>query len=287
MKFKFVHMTCIASVLCLLCIGKPVKANTPAFKKITIIVFENENQDPTLKQPFFKKMASDGVLLENMHAETHPSQGNYFAMIAGSVFNMSGPNGDDIIDLDARHLGDLLEDKGHTWKAYNEGYIGNCFQGKRNGSYVRKHNPFISFKNIQNDSARCAANIVNGDEFFDDIESGKLPDVSFYVPDLNNDGHDTNVAFADKYFSRKFGPILKDPKFVQDMLFVVTFDESQVSAPNNLIYTVLWGDAVRSGTTSPQRLDHYSILKLIEDTFGLANLGQKDVTASAITGIWK
>jgi hypothetical protein len=33
--------------------------------------------------------------------------------------------------------------------------------------------------------------------------------------------------------------------------------------------------------------NHYSLLRLVEDTFGLGNLGQNDTNAAAITGLLK
>jgi hypothetical protein len=105
-------------------------------------------------------------------------------------------------------------------------------------------------------------------------------------PDLNNDGHDTGVAFADHWLAQTFGPWLEDPRFMDGMLFVVTFDEGSSSGPNH-IYTVLYGHAVVPGSVSASRYDHYSLLRTIEDAWALGTLGQQDAEASAIMEVWR
>ena len=255
----------------------------PSFKKVFVVVFENTNYKDALNQPNFKKIASEGALLTGFMAEEHPSQGNYIALVSGDSFNIKS---DRPVNLDVRHLGDLLEAKGLNWKVYLEGYPGNCFTGTSTGRYVRKHNPFISFKNIQSDSARCNAHLVNANQLQADIQANRVPEFSLYIPDLDNDGHDTGSAYADSWLGKTLVPLFKNPVFMRDLLFVPTFDENDGLGANQ-IYTALYGDSVIPGSTSSTRYSHYDLLKTIEDTLGLGDLGRKDAKASSITGVWK
>lgn len=141
-----------------------------AIKNVVLVIFENASYKSVMKDPYFKALSKKGVQLTNMFAETHPSQGNYIALVSGSVY---GVRNDKNITLDERHLGDLLEEKGLNWKVYAEGFPGNCFLGNK-GKYVRKHVPFISFKNIQDSPERCAR-IVNSAEFKADVAQNTLP----------------------------------------------------------------------------------------------------------------
>lgn len=60
---------------------------------------------------------------------------------------------------------------------------GGCNRKMRISGYVRKHNPFISFRNIQNDWRRCSK-IVNSIQLDRDIVSDMVPQYVFYTPDV-------------------------------------------------------------------------------------------------------
>jgi Phosphoesterase family/FG-GAP-like repeat len=253
----------------------------PPFQRVFIVVLENTTYAEALAQPFLGALAASGALFTNFFAETHPSFPNYVALTAGSTFGLSS---NDDVTLDVPHVGDLLERTGRTWKVYAEGYPGHCFLGSSAGAYVRRHVPFVSFRSVQVNPARCQQ-IVDASVLADDIANGTLPHYALYVPDLNNDGHDTGVAFADHWLATVFGPRLADPRFTDGLLFVVTFDEALDAS--NRVYTVLWGPGVVPGTTPASRHDHVSLLRTIEDAFGLGTLGQLDATAASITGVWR
>lgn len=271
---------CLAAIFPLISSAAIAKTS---FSHVMIVVLENTDYANAMNQSFLSELSKKGASLDNMTALTHPSQGNYISMIAGDTFGITN---DKNIDLDAKHIGDLLEAKGLTWKAYVEGFPGNCFLSERSGKYARKHVPFLSFKNVSTNPARCK-NIVDAKELDVDIQSNHLPNYAIYIPDLSNDGHDTGVSFADGYMSKKFGPLLTNPKFMNQMLFVVTFDESGSKNNNNQIYTSLFGDAVVAGGKSSTAYTHYSILKTIENAWGLGSLSKKDASTSAIVDVLK
>lgn len=251
------------------------------FNKVMIIVFENTDYENAIKQPYFSGLMKEGAIATNYHAETHPSQGNYIALISGSLY---GVTNDRNVTLDKRHIGDLLEDSGKSWKVYAEGFPGHCFLGERSGRYVRKHVPFISFLNVQNNPERCNR-IQDTNSFQKDFSAGTLPDYSLYVPDLNNDGHDTGVAYGDRWLKTNFDSILHSSKMPKDLLVIITFDEGSRSSDNR-IYTLFWGGNVKRGALSNRAYTHYSTLRTIEEEFALGSLGQNDVKALPIDDIW-
>jgi hypothetical protein len=253
------------------------------FKKVVWIVFENETYGTVLQQKDFAHFATMGASLNKMMAENHPSQGNYIAMVAGSTL---GVNSDKNVNLKDSHVGDLLEKAGMDWRVYAENYPGNCFTGSSNGNYARKHVPFMSFTNVTGDSARCAK-IEDESRFFSDFAAGTLPEFTMYIPNLKNDGHDTNPDFAGQWLTSKFGTILDHPEKLGDVLFILTWDESAMFASKNQIYTVLIGANVVPGSQNSQTLNHPALLKMVEDELGLGNLGRLDASAPVITGIWK
>ncbi|MBI5193907.1 MAG: hypothetical protein HZA08_10770 [Nitrospirae bacterium] len=266
-------------------IGIPCPAfsnSNPSFDHIFIVVLENTNAEDAYSQPFMRMIANQGAYLSNFHGVTHPSQPNYLALTSGSTWNVNN----DMITLDTGHIGDLLEAKKKSWKVYVDKYPGNCFLNEKRGAYVRKHVPFLSYKNIQLNPARCAR-IVNSTEMLIDIKDGTLPNFSLYIPDNNNNGHDTGVAYADTWLKETFEHLLKDKHFTRGLLFIVIFDEGGKHNDDNHVYAIFWGDSVSPGSVSNTRYDHYSLLRTVEDSFKLGTLGRNDKKAGPITGIWR
>lgn len=260
----------------------PAKAEKGThFDRVVFVIFENTNYAKAAAQPFFSELGARGVIFTNFVAQTHPSQPNYVALTAGSLHGVK-TNGN--VNLHVEHVGDLLEEKGLTWKVYAEDYPGKCYRGGSYKDYARKHNPFISFLNVQRDPARCAK-IVPAEEFDSDLKAGTLPNYVFYIPNGKNDGHDTGVAFADKWYRRKFGQLVTDPQFMQDTILVSTFDESG-GGKRNQIYTSIVGPSVNPGVNNNAH-NLYSLLRLVQDNWGLRSLNLEDARAASLQDIWK
>lgn len=258
-------------------------ADVPHVKHVAVVIFENADYQDVLAESYFSAFARQGALATNLTAEVHPSQGNYIALTSGDT---QGVRSDANVNLDARHIGDLLEAAGKTWKVYAENYPGRCFLGTSRGDYARKHVPFLSYKNIQSSPARCA-NIVEASELDRDLAANALPDLIFYVPNMKNDGHDTGVGYANDWFERRFGALMDDRRFMDGTLVIATYDEASRSDPRNQIFTALAGDMVKPGSRHTADADHYSLLKTIELALGVGDLGKRDRTATPLSGIWK
>ena len=252
------------------------------FDKAIFVIFENTDYAEVMKQPFFSSLASKGAQFNNFKAITHPSQPNYIALTSGQTY---GVKDDSNVNLDVKNIADLIEAKGLTWKVYAEDFPKNCFTGATSGAYVRKHVPFLSYLNIQKNPKRCSQ-IVNAKNFLSDVKNNKLPNYVFYVPNNKNNGHDTGVSFADKWYSKTFGPILNNSDFLKDTVLITTFDEGTWFS-KNIIYTNIIGNDVKPGTFN-QNLNTYSLLKLMEENWSLGDLGQLDKTANSFpTSMWK
>ena len=271
------------------------------FDRVLIIVLENQAYVSAIKDHYLKQLADEGVEFTNFRGLAHPSYPNYLGMISGSTFGMHGVFGDDQKDLpdDIQHrtIGDLLD-----WRNYAEDYPPKpgkgpyLFDAKK---YARKHVPFLSFQKVQQ---RAFQNVVSVDTkdphnaFVSDVQNSRkdpkdskykvLPTYMFYSPNLDDDGHDTNLGTAStwlKNFLENWFPA--DAR--AGTLIVVTFDESEApERKTNHIYTVLLGDMVKKGLKVNERYDHYDILRTIEDNFGLQSLNAGDSKAKVISGIW-
>lgn len=248
---------------------------------VFIVVLENTNAADAERQPFLARLIREGLYLRNSHGVSRPSQPNYIALVAGSTLGITS---NDNVTRDLEHIGDLLERKGRSWKAYAGSYPGGCYLSATaaGGLYARKHVPFLSFANIQYDPARCAARVVNSSQLYADIAAGALPSYSLYVPNQNDDGHDTGVAFADRWLENTFAPLLADRRFTEGLLFVVTFDEAAPNDASNAVVTVLWGDGIAANEVSDIHYDHYDLLRTVEELFHTGTLGRADAQAHPI-----
>jgi len=291
--------------------GSPAQAQAPAhalaplvgagkhFDRVLIIVLENQNYGSAMKDPFLAQVAKMGASFSDFKALIHPSYPNYLAMIAGSSF---GVRSNDQITLPDDHshrtIGDFLD-----WKNYAEDYPSEPqpFLGDR-GHYARKHVPFLSFAKIQQESSGNVISVnpkdphnrfvADVEDFRSDPKKYPLPRYMFYSPNLDDDGHDPVLLPGRglRKASSWLNTFLKDSfpldETTKGTLVIVTFDESEFAEKTNRIYTVFLGDMVKPGEIT-RTYTHYSVLRTIEDNFGLAPLNSGDGNAEPISGVWK
>jgi hypothetical protein len=243
----------------------------PAFAHVIVVVFENKERGSVLSNraaPSFNAYARRYARLLRYYAVTHPSLPNYLALVSGSTQGIRSNCLNCVID--APNLADTLEAAGHTWKTYAEGFP----NGAR---YAKKHNPFVYFRNV--DRSR----IVPLNELAADLGEGTLPDFSLIVPDLCNSMHDCSVSVGDAWLRRLAKPLLQ----LDNTAIFVLFDEgtSRVHGGGHIAALVL-GTAVRPGARNGAFLTHYSVLRTIEDAWGLLRLG-RSAQATPIVRIWR
>jgi hypothetical protein len=110
-----------------------------------------------------------------------------------------------------------------------------------------------------------------------DLKAGRLPTYVFISPNLCNDMHDCGVATGDRFLARRV-PILLRALGPQGYL-VLTWDEGTTDrgccggSAGGRIATAVAGPLVRRGARAARPLDHYGVLRTIEDTLGLPRLG--------------
>lgn len=281
----------VALLLAVASIGGTAEATSaatkaPAFRHVIVVVFENKEYGTIIGKADaarFNRLAKRYALLTNSFGVTHPSLPNYIALVSGSTQGID--SNCTKCSVDARSLADTLDGAGKTWKTYAEGLPSPGFTGGTSGDYAKKHNPFLYFENIASDAAR-RARIVPYGRFADDLAAGALPDFSLVVPDLCHSMHDCSVKTGDAWLSKFIDPVLKSPLMKGSVVFV-TFDEGRSDAHGGgHIATLAVGPTVRRGARFTATLDHYGLLRTIEDAWRLPRLGQS-ARATPITGIWK
>ena len=259
------------------------------FQHVLIIVLENQGYDAVMRNGYFAYLASLGANLENFHALFHPSYSNYLAMVSGTEIRSFA---DIQRTVDKPTIACALHRQGLTWTAYAEDYVPGhdfCNVESRRGLFVRKHVPFLSFRAIQEDLRNGCSKVVPGTELLKTLERHEtLPSYMFFTPNMVHDGHDrspdpryTQLEYAANWLQHFLEDLDKYPDFRNQTLVLVTFDESVATDATNHIYTVLLGPMVKKNSYT-QSYTHYSVLRMIENNFGLGTLADGDLLSNPV-----
>jgi phospholipase C len=244
---------------------------------VVVVVMENKEQSSVIGSadaPFLTRLAHVGALARNSYGVRHPSLPNYLALTSGSTQGIS----DDCTDCaaNARNLADQLEAAHRTWRAYLQGLPRPCAAPASSGRYAKKHDPFAYDRAITSDPSRCR-NRVPFSRLADDLRHRRLPDFALITPDLCSDTHDCPVRTGDRFLARLV-PAVR-PALGPHGFLVITYDEGTTDAgccggsAGGRIATVVVGPDVRRGAVMSRAIDHYGVLRSLEDAFGLGHLG--------------
>ncbi len=181
-------------------------------------------------------------------------------------------------------------------------------QAEVGDQYAARHDPFVYFHSIVDTPASCGAHVVDLSTLSSDLASTvTTPRFSFITPNLCHDGHDApcvdgqpgGLTSADAFLQEWVPRITASPAFKQDGVLVVMFDESDAAsskqdtrscchepsglntplpgitgAGGGLMGAVVLSDRfVRAGTVSDEPYNHYSLLRSLEDMYGVSHLG--------------
>lgn len=230
--------------------------------------------------PYFNSLVPKGALATQYYANVHPSIGNYFMMTTGLPVSVDDSfSGVVTTDNVAR---DLVS-AGKTWKVYAESLPSVGYTGGDVYPYLRRHNPFSYFSDVQNTPAQ-AANIVPLSQLSSDLSSGNLPSLAFIVPNAYGQGHDCNAGVTncnndqelqqeDAWMSANFPAILNNTKFKTSGTLVVTWDESATDLTNGggRVATLFLGAHVKPGYQSTSSYQHQDLLKMMLSQLGVSN----------------
>ena len=280
----------------------PPRSAVPHFDHVFVIMMENTNGSAVLSgrshMPFFHSLMARGATLANYHAVYHPSDENYLAIAGGDTYARGAIYWPDINDS-RRNLGDELDARSMSWKAYEQGMGYRCndrasTEFTYDKYYYPDDAPFINYTDVSSDRARCRAHLVNTRQLGPDLKSAATtPGFSWIAADDyydgesagNGDRHSREVQ--DGWLKRTVAPILSSPAWrTQKSLLIITWDEAGVTKrtaePGNRVATVVVGSqgSVRAGYVSAARYDHYSAARTIEEALGVAPFTANDAYAT-------
>ena len=312
----------------------------PRFSHVVVLVLENESATntwgPASVAHYLNSLVPRGVFASQYFATGHASLDNYIAMVSGQPDQPLTASDCIPVNLwlceqgqslmsNGRNLADQLEAKGITWKGYMDGAPSPCFHADYSPTalppdpyqgdsqkppakdYADRHNPFIYFKDIIENDARCRAHVRPFTDMARDIGRNALPAFSFITPDSCHDGHDDpcsngqpgGLVSADKWLSQNL-PSLIDYLWAHHGLLLITSDESGSSDLAGCCSGGLLGllpgfggrvgllalsPDITRGRTVTTSYDHMSLLRTIEDSFGITEYLNNAARATAMNDV--
>jgi len=291
------------------------RSDVKNFQHVFVIMMENTGYNSLVGNPHAPwinaAIAKYGVAT-NYFGASHPSQPNYIAATSG----ITGPTSDDDETLDVPNIVDRLESAGKSWTAYMQSYslcATPLDHACGNQLYERKHNPFITYADVQASPQRIS-HIVDFSQLAGDLASNNVSDFTWISPNQCNDMHGRGapasdpcsyanepllVQAGDSFLQQTVGAIQASPAWNGNSAIFVTWDESDYggTGPSGFPDTSGCCDAsvpfggghvltlvISHSDHQPRRsnvaYNHYSLLRTIEDGWRLGCLGATCDTAN-------
>jgi phosphatidylinositol-3-phosphatase len=243
---------------------------------VVVVVMENKEAGDVLgsgNAPYLDALARRYGVATRSYAIRHPSLPNYLALTSGATHGIAS-------DCTSCHVAapnvvDQLETAGISWRAYLEDMPHPCFKGASAGGYAKRHNPFVYYDDVAGNPARCRR-VVSFGSLAADLRRGSLPTYAWISPNLCDDMHDCTVRHGDSFLAHLVPALLRE--LGPHGFLVVTWDEGRSdagccgAARGGHIATFVAGPVVRPGARDARPVDHYGVLRTIEDALGLPPL---------------
>lgn len=244
--------------------------------------------------PYINQLIKTGALFTNSHGIGHPSQPNYLALFSG---NIQGVKNDNCLEgrtpFTTPNLGASLLQNGFTFKGYAEtmpstGYAGCQYKTSaltNSYLYARKHAPWVNWLGVGKNNFPDSLSLPMS-QFPTDYS--QLPSLSFVIPDMDNDMHNSghpgaaaSIKRGDDWLKEKLGNYIK---WAQDhnSLFILTFDEDDFTKQNHIL-TLFIGPMIKPGEY-PEKINHYNVYNTIQAIYGLSATGNN---STVIRDVWK
>ncbi|MEY2420793.1 MAG: phosphatidylinositol-3-phosphatase [Acidimicrobiaceae bacterium] len=283
--------------------------SVPQLQHVFVVVLENQDYNtvmaPASPATYIKQLAADNTLLNQYYGVGHVSLTNYIGMTDGELPDTDTKS--DCISKycvrSQRNIADQLEDAGKTWKAYMGSMLVPCQHPPLAGApdpyqspYATRHNPYVYYTDIVDNPARCDAHDVPYEQTaFESMLASDtdVPSFNFVVPDNCDNSHDPicfeppgapesgGLKKADEWSASHLPAIINYVNSHAGSVLIVTFDEAtpvdtsdcdtcgRTGSAGGHVVTIAIGQGVRTQFVDSTGYNHYSLLRTIEDGFGI------------------
>jgi acid phosphatase len=272
---------------------------TPSLKAnyVTLVVLENVNYVDVVgstNAPYLNSLMAQGALATSYYANVHPSIGNYLMLTTGVIATTDDSYAGTIAPPD---MASVLTGANRSWKVYAEGIPSVGYTGGDTGTYLKRHNPFAYFTDVEGTAA--ANNIVPFSQLTTDA-GGTLANFTMIVGNIYDVGHNCQptvttcttairVQQADTWLKNTLPQVLSNSGFAASGLLAITFDESESDNTNGggRVPTVLLGTKVKAAYQATGTYQHESLLRLMLEAQGVSTLPGASSSAPSMAEVWK
>lgn len=234
---------------------------TPEWNKIVVVTMENKQYTDVIgntNAPYLNSLASNGASFTDSNEVSNGGLPNYLALFAGSTFGQNVSTCP--LNLTENNLEEQLEKAGKQFTSYSQSMPSDGYTGCTSGPYSRTHNPTVNFINTNGATKNRTFGAFPTDY-------SKLPDVSFVVPDNNNNmktaGATGNaVKSGDEFLRTKIKGYADWAKSNNSLLIVTWVENGQTTSR---VPTFMSGANVKAGQYA-QKINHYNVLAMIQDS---------------------
>lgn len=238
-----------------------------------------------LVAPYWK-LARQGVLLDHYFCSVlGPTLPNRLYLVSGSAAGLKNdPSCGSTMALTQETVFDQLEAQGVSWTYYVDNYRPDAF-----GRFVSRSLmfcPLFWFPRFM-DRESLRNRIRPFQALSRDLDQRTLPDISFVAPGIWNSGHPPlSMAWSMTWLDHVVKNILQSPQG-EETLIVINFDEAggffdhvapprlDADGPGMRVPCLLLAHHLTAGRVVHEGFDHTSVLRMIEECYGLPLLGQR------------
>jgi phosphatidylinositol-3-phosphatase len=269
----------------------------------------------------------ESAWLTEYRGTTHWSQANYVALTSGQFTKCEQQDYGISCHQNVDNLFHQIDGVGSTWTTWLEGGTARCDTGSGSQcapqgpcpltGFYTTGNPAILYDDVEgaggvwsktDKSAECVANdIYAGSEkhpmgrFNDRLADGTVPNFNFVIPNGCDDGEgnckpiNNRYTQFDRFLEREVPKIEASPAFGSDGTIIVTYDEDERAGgvakkwgfgSGGHVVCAFIGPQVRTGEYAGA-FNHYSLLRTLEDGFGIGDHVGYANDVSAISSIWR
>jgi phospholipase C len=249
--------------------------------------------------PYYWNLADRYTLFDRFFSSaTNGSLDNHLYWISGKATDVSKLAPGQGLDPGPPTIFDELQAAGVSWRFYVQNYsprinyqnLARIHDANRTSQVV--WNPLLYYRRFVNDPA-LSSHIVDLNQYFVDLQNGTLPAVAYIAPSGSSEHPPGSIVVGQRFVRSLLNPLMQSSSW-DSSAFLLAYDDwggwyDHVSPPQVDPYgygirvpAILVSPYAKRGEIDSTTFDFTSILRFIEDNYGLPPLSQRDAHANSL-----